>query len=154
MPEATPRERMTRKRPSPQRGAPSAQPPERQKELSEELARATAENARMGGELASARTEIKLLREKVDALIQRLFGAQSEKLDAGQLLLMLQGLEAPGNEVSRSLFPVNLKGQKPRSPWQRRLHGARRSHRLRVRSAARACPITFPSSRKSSCPSR
>ena len=82
MPEATPRERMTRKRPSSQCGAPSAQPPERQKELSEELARATAA-------LSEARTEIKLLRGKVEALIQRLFGAQSEKLDAAQLLLML-----------------------------------------------------------------
>ncbi|MEO6742504.1 MAG: transposase [Chthoniobacteraceae bacterium] len=109
--------------------------------MSEELARATAE-------LSEARTEIKLLREKIDALIQRLFGAQSEKLDAGQLLLMLQGIDAPGNEVSRSLFPVNLKRQKPRSPWKRRHHGARRPHRLRVKSAARACRIIFPSSRK------
>jgi hypothetical protein len=48
--------------------------------------------------------ENKLLREKVDALIQRIFGAQSEKLDREQLLLMLQGFDAPGNEVSRSLF--------------------------------------------------
>ncbi|NJN06185.1 MAG: IS66 family transposase [Rhodobacteraceae bacterium] len=39
------------------------------------------------------RTENKLLREKVDALIQRIFGAQSERLDAAQLLLMLQGLD-------------------------------------------------------------
>jgi transposase len=61
---------------------PEATP--RETELSEELARAT-------GELASARMENKLLREKVDALIQRLFGAQSEKVDRAQLLLMLQG---------------------------------------------------------------
>ena len=66
---------------------PEATP--REKELSEELARAT-------GELAGARMENKLLREKVDALIQRLFGAQSEKLDAAQLLLMVQGFDAPG----------------------------------------------------------
>ena len=52
--------------------------PERQKEWSEEFARSTAESARMSGELSEARTEIKLLREKIDALIQRLFGAQSE----------------------------------------------------------------------------
>ena len=71
-----------------------------------------------------------------------------QKLDAAQLLLMLQGLEAPGNEVSRSLFPVNLKRQKPRSPWNRRHHGARRSHRLRLKSAARACRIIFLWSRK------
>ena len=42
------------------------------------------------------RTENKLLREKIDALIQRLFGAQSEKLDREQLLLMLQGVRCAG----------------------------------------------------------
>jgi transposase len=64
-------------------------PASRETELSEQLARATAENERQ-------RIETKLLREKIDALIKRLFGAQSEKIDPGQLLLMLQGLDAPG----------------------------------------------------------
>lgn len=35
--------------------------------------------------------EIKLLREKVDLLIRRLFGRSSEKLDEAQLMLLLQG---------------------------------------------------------------
>lgn len=39
--------------------------------------------------------ENKLLRDKVDALIKRLFGASSEKLDANQLLLLLQGDDGP-----------------------------------------------------------
>lgn len=43
--------------------------------------------------------ENKLLREKIDALVKRLFAAKSEKLDAGQLLLLLQGLDAPGKAV-------------------------------------------------------
>jgi transposase len=64
--------------------------------LSEKLALATAENARVIAQLGDARTEIKLLREKIDALVHRIFGAQSEKLDRGQLLLMLQGFDAPG----------------------------------------------------------
>ena len=64
-------------------------PASRETELSEQLARATAENERQ-------RIENKLLREKIDALIKRLYGAQSEKIDPGQLLLMLQGLDAPG----------------------------------------------------------
>ena len=64
-------------------------PASRETELSEQLARATAENERQ-------RIETKLLREKIDALIKRLYGAQSEKIDPGQLLLMLQGLDAPG----------------------------------------------------------
>lgn len=62
------------------------EPTSREAELSEALARSTAE-------LTELRTENKLLREKISALIQRLFGAQSEKLDAAQLLLMLQGLD-------------------------------------------------------------
>ena len=53
-------------------------------------------NARVSDELAELRTENKLLREKVEALIRRLFGAQSEKVDREQLLLMLQGFDAPG----------------------------------------------------------
>ncbi len=50
-------------------------PTQREQELSEQLARAT-------GELAGARIEIKLLREKIDALVRRIFGAQSESSGA------------------------------------------------------------------------
>ncbi len=73
---------------------PQATP--RETELSEELARSTAENAQLREENARMQTEARLLREKVDALIQRIFGAQSEKLDREQLLLMLQGFDSPG----------------------------------------------------------
>ena len=73
------------------------QPPSpREIELSPELACATAQLGKASSELAELRRENKLLREKIDALVRRLFGAQSEKVDPGQLLLMLQGLEAPG----------------------------------------------------------
>ena len=41
------------------------------------------------------RLENKLLREKVDLLIKRIFGSQSEKLDAAQLELLLKGID-PG----------------------------------------------------------
>ena len=78
---------------------PEATP--REKELSEQLARAT-------GELAGARIEIKLLREKIDALVRRIFGAQSEKLDAAQLLLMLQGFD------ERPKSPEPVAEEKPR----------------------------------------
>src|SRR6187397_1601242 len=72
---------------------PAATP--REKELSEQLALATAENARVIAQLGEVRIENKLLREKIDALIHRIFGAQSEKLDREQLLLMLQGFDEP-----------------------------------------------------------
>lgn len=71
-------------------------PTPRESELSEALDRAARELTRVSGEFEQLRCENKLLREKIDALLQRLFGAQSEKLDAAQLLLMLQGLDAPG----------------------------------------------------------
>ena len=71
-------------------------PTQREQELSEALARATAELGKTSSELSEVRTENKLLREKIDALIRRVFGAQSEKLDSAQLLLMLQGFDVPG----------------------------------------------------------
>jgi transposase len=65
------------------------QPTPREAELVAKLARATAE-------IQEVRTENKLLREKIDALLRRIFGAQSEKIDPGQLLLLLAGLgESP-----------------------------------------------------------
>ena len=90
---------------------PEATP--REKELSEELTRATAE-------LSTARTEIKLLREKIDALIQRLFGAQSEKLDAGQLLLMLQGIDAPGKAPEPVAAEAPRRSTVPSPPREKR----------------------------------
>ena len=66
--------------------------------LSEELARATAQ-------LGEASPENKLLREKIDALVRRLFGAQGEKLYPAQLLLMLQSLEAEAPRRSTPASP-------------------------------------------------
>jgi hypothetical protein len=66
-----------------------------------------------------------LLRQKIDLLVRRLFGAKSEKLDPAQLLLLCETMRA-----SREKRP---------SPWPRRRRGARRLHRLRV-SAGRECP--------------
>lgn len=55
-------------------------------------ARLTEENAALRAENKAQQIEIKLLREKIDLLIRRLFGRSSEQLDDGQLmLLLLQG---------------------------------------------------------------
>ena len=45
------------------------------------------------GERDRALREVRLLRQKLDALARRLFGKSSEKLDPGQLLLLLQGFD-------------------------------------------------------------
>lgn len=45
--------------------------------------------------------EIILLREKIDLLVRRVFGASSEKIDTDQLLLQMEGMEAKKPEASQ-----------------------------------------------------
>lgn len=47
--------------------------------------------ARLTEEVAALREENRLLREKIDLLIRRIFGKSSEQLDDNQLMLLLQG---------------------------------------------------------------
>lgn len=63
-------------------------------------ARLTEENEALRRENARQAQEIRLLREKIDLLVRRVFGASSEKLDTGQLLLALEGDEAKKPEAS------------------------------------------------------
>jgi transposase len=65
-----------------------------------------------------------LLREKIDILVRRLFGAKSEKLEPAQLLLLLQGLDGPGKAPEpvtaeaprRSTVPSPPRERAPRLP--------------------------------------
>jgi len=74
--------------------------------------------------LAALEKENALLREKIDALVRRLFGARSEQLDPAQLLLLLQGLDAPGKAPEpvaaeaprRSTVPSPPRERAPRLP--------------------------------------
>ena len=76
-----------------------------------------AQNARLEKENA-------LLRQKLDLLIRKLFGAQSEKLDPAQLLLLLQGFDdapkAPepvaAEALRRSTDPSPPRERRPRLP--------------------------------------
>ena len=63
--------------------------------LQELIAQKDAQIQQLQAENQRQSREIKLLKEKVDLLIRRLFGAKSEKLDAAQLELLLKGIE-PG----------------------------------------------------------
>jgi transposase len=59
--------------------------------------------------------EIKLLKEKIDLLIRRLFGSKSEKLDAAQLELLLKE-DAPGKadaSAEKAEASLNVEGLKP-----------------------------------------
>ena len=92
---------------------------------SDELAQVRAENGRLREELSGARTEIKLLHEKIDLLIRKLYGASSEKVDREQLLLLLQGLEQPPGKAPgpveaeaprRSMVPLPPPTSRKREP--------------------------------------
>ena len=58
--------------------------------LQEIIAQKDAQNRLLQAENERQSLEIKLLKEKVDLLIRRLFGSKSEKLDAAQLELLLK----------------------------------------------------------------
>jgi transposase len=47
--------------------------------------------ARLTAKNEAQRQEIRLLREKIDLLVRRIFGKSSESKDEGQLMLLLQG---------------------------------------------------------------
>jgi len=74
----------------------------REAELSRQLQERDGQLHRSNEGLAQARREIELLREKIDLLVRKLFGAKSEKLDPAQLLLLLQGLDEDARGAERS----------------------------------------------------
>jgi hypothetical protein len=69
-------------------------------------------------QLAAARQEISLLRQKIDLLVRRVFGSSSERLDVAQLELLLQLPESFAPEVPASV-PEKLSLPPKRSPRDR-----------------------------------
>jgi transposase len=70
--------------------------------------------------LEDSRRENTLLRQKLDALIRRYFGKQSEQLDVAQLQLLLAGLSAENREAPpTALLPVAATPRRPRINSQR-----------------------------------
>ena len=62
--------------------------------------------------------EIKLLRQKLDALARRMFGVKSEQLDKNQLLLLLQEAEAPGPAMGKGSGPEAQLAEPPGPLWR------------------------------------
>jgi transposase len=80
--------------------------------------------------VADLEKENALLRQKIDVLARKLFGVSSEKLDPGQLLLLLQGMEQPPGK-----FPEPVVAEEPRRstvPSPRRERGPRLPEHLPV----------------------
>ena len=69
------------------------------------------EQARLLDENAALRVENKLLREKVDLLIRRIFGRSSEQLDDQQLMLLLQGDDGAKKDPASSANPGALEAE-------------------------------------------
>jgi transposase len=67
--------------------------------------------ARLTQENEALRQEVKLLREKVDLLIRRIFGKSSEQLDDGQLMLLLQGGDEEKKDPASSASPGALEAE-------------------------------------------
>ncbi len=96
----------------------------REAELLGELQQKDKEVSRLVDKLGHTETENKLLREKLQALLKKIFGASSEKIDPQQLLLLLQGLDAPGKAPEpvaaeaprRSTVPSPPRERRPRLP--------------------------------------
>ncbi len=69
------------------------------------------EQARLFDENAALRAENKLLREKIDLLIRRIFGRSSETMDEAQLMLLLQGDDGAKKEQASSASPGALEAE-------------------------------------------
>jgi len=72
------------------------------------------------------RRENALLRQKVDMLVKRIFGSSSEKLDAGQLELMLGGEDVPGKASEPELVAEATRRSKEASTPRERKAGEKR----------------------------
>lgn len=81
----------------------------REAQLTEQLRVALEQNEAL-------RQENKLLREKVDLLLKRLFGAKSEKLTQEQLSLLLEGLEEPKKEPASCASSDALEAELNKAP--------------------------------------
>jgi transposase len=83
--------------------------------------------ARVSRDLKEAREENRLLRQKLDIVLRRMFGAKSEQLDPAQLELLLSDPgEAPGKAPAPAIVVAELVGaesvaKKPRPPRRPRM---------------------------------
>jgi transposase len=79
-----------------------------------------AEIKALVGRLSVSEKENALLRQKIDLMIRKLFGAQSEKLDPAQLLLLLQGIDEPGKAPEPVAAEAPRRSTDPSSPPRER----------------------------------
>jgi len=91
----------------------------RETELLAQLQALQGELRRLMEAHAQVRVENQLLREKIDALVRKLFGASSEKIDPAQLLLLLQGFNEPGKVPEPVAAEAPRRSKDPSPPRER-----------------------------------
>jgi transposase len=74
-------------------------------------ARLAAEVTALRAQNKAQQIEIKLLKEKIDLLVRRIFGRSSEQLDDGQLMLLLQGDDGAKKAEASSASPGALEAE-------------------------------------------
>lgn len=88
----------------------------------------TPQEARLTEKVAALEQENRLLREKIDLLVRRIFGRSSEAMDDGQLMLLLQGDDGAKKDPASSANPGVLEAEiekqaeaaKPKKPRKER----------------------------------
>src|SRR6188472_1287275 len=58
--------------------------------------------------------ENQVLRERIDQLLRKIYGAKSERADQYQLQLLMQELEAPGPALGKGSSPEAIEIEPPR----------------------------------------
>ncbi|WP_407073023.1 IS66 family transposase [Prosthecobacter sp.] len=94
--------------------------------------RLTEENESLRARDKAQQMEIKLLKEKIDLLVRRIFGARSEQLDEAQLMLLLQGDEGAKKAGASSANPCVLEAEIERRGKDNRPLKPRRWREARV----------------------
>jgi transposase len=82
----------------------------------------TPREAQLLERIAEQDKEIALLRQKLDLVLRRMFGARSEKLDPDQMLLLLQGEESsPGKSPEPVAAEEPRRSKAPSTPREKKL---------------------------------
>lgn len=91
-----------------------------------------AQNAAKGERIGLLEIENKLLREKVDLLVRRIFGKSSEALDEKQLLLLLQGDDGAKKAAASEGDPRALEAEIASNDKAARPRKKRKAREMRV----------------------
>lgn len=95
-------------------------------------ARLTKENEALRAQVNAQQIENKLLKEKIDLLVRRVFGAKSEQLDEAQLMLLLQGDEGAKKAGASNADACVLEAEIERRSKENKLVKPRRWREARV----------------------